>query len=94
MVLTRDGWECQLCGKDLRKPGSHPQVDHILPVKRLLDLGERVDPSAIDPGELRALCRDCNLARNGKLGGNRQRSAASMPTRPTSVPSPWEGIEE
>jgi len=49
VVLDRDGWTCQVCG-DLAD-----QVDHVIP---LAAGGARLDPS-----NLRACCRSCNVAR-------------------------------
>ena len=47
-ILARDGHRCQLCGRPAN------EVDHIIP---LADGGSDVE------GNLRALCRACNLAR-------------------------------
>ncbi len=48
-VLARDGWTCQLCG-DLAD-----QVDHVLPLA--------AGGARLDPANLRACCRRCNVAR-------------------------------
>lgn len=54
-VLARDGYRCQNCG------GHATEAGHIIPI---LFAPER----QLDPANLRALCRPCNL-------GERDRSA-------------------
>jgi 5-methylcytosine-specific restriction endonuclease McrA len=50
--MTRDRWTCQECGA----PAT--QVDHVVPV---------IDGGTDDPANLRALCREHNLARRTDL---------------------------
>ena len=79
-VLARDGWRCQLCSADLKNgPKGFAHVDHILPVAERPDL-------RLDPNNLRALCRRCNLRLGAKLGRARQHRRRSgrawRPERP------------
>ena len=57
LVLDRDGWRCQACGKAGRL-----EVDH----KRSLHLGGSNDPS-----NLQALCRGCHFGKTrAEAGGD------------------------
>ena len=58
-IFERDGWECQVCGKETpkalrgsRNPNS-PELDHIVPVSR---------GGLHNRKNLRCCCRSCNLA--------------------------------
>ena len=57
MVLDRDGWRCQTCGKVGRL-----EVDHRVPLEH--------GGAVYDLGNLQALCRSCHFAktRAEKLG--------------------------
>ena len=55
-ILDRDGWLCQMCGKQL--VGSDATVDHIFP----LHLGGTSIPS-----NLQSLCRSDNSAKRDKV---------------------------
>lgn len=61
-ILDRDGHQCQI-----RLPvctGWATHVDHIIP--------RSVNPDLqLDPGNLRAACRECNLYLGGKHGAKR-----------------------
>ena len=52
-VLDRDGWRCVLCGKAGRL-----EVDHVQ------ELHKGGAALALDLDNLRALCRECHLARH------------------------------
>ncbi len=56
-ILDRDGWVCQLCGKEL--VGSDAHADHIVPKRPPFN-------GTDDPANLRAACADCNKRRNGE----------------------------
>lgn len=57
VVLERDKWRCQKCGKELR--GSDATVDHIVPLSKN---GERLSMS-----NLQALCRKHNSSKKDSL---------------------------
>lgn len=55
-VLLRDGWQCQCCGVILGSGRKSPQaavVDHLQPLETRPDL-------ALDPDNLRAVCKQCH----------------------------------
>ena len=57
VVLERDKWRCQQCGKELR--GSDATVDHIVPLSKN---GDRLALS-----NLQALCRKHNSSKKDSL---------------------------
>lgn len=63
-VLNRDGWVCQLCGKDTPKAlrgmkhDDAPEVDHIIPLAKG---GRHVY------GNLQCACRRCNMSKSDRL---------------------------
>ena len=73
-VLERDAHQCQI--KLAGCTGVADSVDHIVP---LSEGGARLDPS-----NLRASCRYCNLARNGARAGQ---LAAAFSAGTDSTPS-------
>jgi 5-methylcytosine-specific restriction endonuclease McrA len=53
VVLARDGYTCAYCGQDA------DQVDHVVPISK--------DPNlAIDPSNLVACCRRCNVSKGSR----------------------------
>lgn len=56
LVLERDGYECQICGIDLRDGKNNPQIDHKIP---LIRNGE----SAV--ANYQAICSNCNVIKRG-----------------------------
>ena len=58
VVLDRDGWRCQVCGR-----AGRPEVDHITPI------ADGGDPWNRD--NLQTLCRACHIAKTA--GENRTR---------------------
>ncbi len=65
LILDRDGWRCQSCGKAGRL-----EVDHILALHFGGDFW--------DMGNLQALCRNCHFAKTARENSRRVR--AEMPT--------------
>ena len=57
-VLHRDGYRCALCGRDAVHDGVKLHVDHIVPVAK---------GGKTEPGNLRALCSDCNHGKSDKI---------------------------
>ena len=57
LILDRDGWTCQICGK--RLSGSDATVDHIVPLSKNKNL-------RLEPSNLRASCRSCNSRKSNK----------------------------
>ena len=59
-ILERDGYRCRECGR----PG-RLEVDHVVPLKA---------GGSDDHDNLRALCKDCHLARHRKPVGPKVRA--------------------
>ena len=68
VILDRDGWRCQSCGKAGRL-----EVDHILAV--------HLDGAFWDLGNLQALCRDCHFAKTRRENAARIRAGMSTHRR-------------
>ena len=77
-VLQRDGYQCQVrlsprCTPNLLAARGIATVDHIT---ALADGGARLDPA-----NLRAACRACNLLLGAQLGRRRQRDSLTAKRR-------------
>jgi hypothetical protein len=76
LVLERDGHRCQLmCSTKCQGVATH--CDHIVDV---LDGGARLDPA-----NLRAACRSCNIAQRNRRVAARARAARG---EPPAIPTP------
>ena len=64
-VLDRDGWRCVLCGKAGRL-----EVDHVVELYK--------GGAALDPANLRALCRECHLERHRRPQTEAERQWAAL----------------
>jgi len=63
-VLRRDSWTCKFCGQlclGKKRNGHSPVVDHIKTVREHPEL-------AMDPFNLRILCRACDNKRHSEKG--------------------------
>ena len=79
MIRGRDKWRCQLCGISVREKGAS-QVDHIIP--------RRTAPAlALDPNNLRTLCRSCHNKFDKARGHKSPR--AVMPVDESGYPESW-----
>jgi len=58
IVLERDGWRCQRCGKHLTPGNMSATVDHIRPHR----LG-----GGMELENLRAMCNWCNASRGARM---------------------------
>jgi 5-methylcytosine-specific restriction endonuclease McrA len=72
-ILERDGYRCQIKGKRCTQVAT--EVDHVV---SLAEGGARLDPT-----NLRAACRSCNLTLGGAVGGRRR----TRTTTPGGQPS-------
>ena len=54
-ILKRDGYRCQLCGRDARNHGVVLEVDHRIP---------RAKGGSSEPSNLWTLCFDCNQGKS------------------------------
>lgn len=70
-VLKRDGYRCVACGASpAMRAGVELEVDHIVPVSA---------GGGDEEGNLRTLCRGCNVGRVGEWRGRDRRGAAGRP---------------
>ena len=67
-ILARDRYTCQLCG------AAAEHVDHKRPV---------IDGGSDQPGNLQAICAECNLRKGGRR--------IAKPTRPADTPHVFAG---
>ena len=79
MIKGRDKWRCQICGVSVREKGSS-QVDHIIPRAKAPAL-------ALDPNNLRTLCRSCHNKFDEARGHKNVRPV--LPVDESGLPDTW-----
>ena len=80
MIKGRDKYRCVLCGISVREKGSS-QVDHIIPRAKAPAL-------ALDPNNLRTLCRSCHNKFDEARGHKNVRPV--MQINESGLPDSWE----